>query len=368
MRRRSRTWNRRKLTGVMAVLGVTGPATVMGACGTSFDVPYGDSDRLAARPALRCDVSSQEDGPAEGLPTDILPWTLIVVPDTQYYAASYPDIFATQTRWIVENRERLNIQMVMHAGDLVDSWDSPGQWGVADVNLSQIIDAGIPYTPTPGDHDHQGQTPDGSTEYFYQHFPETRFRDKPWWGGDYNDNTNHYVLLTIANDDYVFIGVDFCPSADEVGWAYGVLSAYSDRKAILMTHALLDDHGNYYGASDCSRFGGDTSFLWNDLIRHHKNLQLVLCGHMHLSDGECRQIVFNDDGLPVHQVMADYQARESGGNGRLRIMTFYPSLDEIRVQTYSPWTDTYETDANSEFVLQYPMQGPLAQQNEGFGP
>lgn len=286
-----------------------------------------------------------------------MPWVLVVLPDTQGYALSYPEIFASQTRWIVENRERLNIRIVMHAGDIVENWDSPSQWNVADTSLSEIINANIPFTPTPGDHDHEGQTPDGSTDYFYQHFPESRFRDKPWWGGDYNGNTNHYVLLTIERDDYIFMGLDFCPSPDELGWAYGVLSAHSDRKAVLMTHALLDDNGSYYGTGDCSRFQGDTSFLWNGLIRHHRHLQLVLCGHMHLNDGEYHQTVINDYGLPVNQVLADYQARENAGSGRLRIMTFDPERDEIRVQTYSPYLDSYEADADSDFVLTYPMRG-----------
>jgi hypothetical protein len=39
-------------------------------------------------------------------------------------------------------------------------------------------------------------------------------------------NTNHFVLLTIAGQDYAFLGMDFCPSPDEIGGAYGVFSAY----------------------------------------------------------------------------------------------------------------------------------------------
>jgi hypothetical protein len=282
-------------------------------------------------------------------------WTLIALPDTQRYSLSNPEIFTSQTRWIVDNRERLNIQMVMHEGDIVEHWDSVPQWDAAEASLSWLIDANFPLTLTPGDHDHQGQTPDGSTQYFYEYFPETRFNDDPWWGGDYNDNTNHYVLLTIGHDDYIFMGVDFCPSADEIAWANAVLFAHFRRKAILMTHSLIDDNGEYYGTSDCSRYQGDTSFIWNDLIRHHDNLRLVLCGHMHLNDGEHRRTDTNLNGVPVHQVLANYQAREQGGNGRLRIMTFIPMLDQILVRTYSPYTNEFETDEDSQFTLSYDM-------------
>jgi len=327
------------------------------ACDASTEAPRNAPARHAAAPHPRIVDGDQLDVPSDDLPIDERPWTLIVLPDTQIYAASYPEIFAAQTEWVVENRERLNIKIVMQAGDIVDTWNDRAQWDVANRSLSPIIDANIPYTPTPGDHEHEGQTPDGSTEFFHEYFPERRFRSLPWWGGDYNGNTNHFVLLSIAGEDYVFLGLDFCPSADEIGWAHGVFSAYSDRKAILVTHALIDDLGGFDGESDCSRFGGDVSYIWRDLIAHQKTLHLALGGHQHLDDGEYDKTLINDFGEPVHLVQADYQMRENGGNGRLRIMTFDPVRSEIRVQTYSPWTHTKETDADSEFVLPYPMRG-----------
>ncbi|MBN1652702.1 MAG: metallophosphoesterase [Deltaproteobacteria bacterium] len=281
-------------------------------------------------------------------------WTLVALPDTQMYVEYKPEIFTAQTRWIVEHREALNIQMVVHEGDIVQ-WNTPSEWELADASMSLLIDADIPLTMAPGDHDRVGQLADGSTELFYQTFPESRFNDDPWWGGDYNDNTNHFVLLTVARDDYLFLGLDFCPSHDELEWADGVLSTHADRKAIVTTHALIDDYGNYYGTSDCGRYLGDTSYIWEGLLRNHDNVQLVLCGHMHWNDGEYHRTVINRRGVPVHQVLADYQGREQGGAGLLRIMTFDTWRDEIRVQTYSPYTGTYENDDDSEFSLPYEM-------------
>ena len=85
--------------------------------------------------------------------------------------------------------------MVVHEGDIVETWNDSTQWGRADRSMSLIINADIPLTMAPGDHNHEGETPDGSTEFFYQTFPESRFDDDPWWGGDHNDNTNHYVRV-----------------------------------------------------------------------------------------------------------------------------------------------------------------------------
>jgi hypothetical protein len=48
-------------------------------------------------------------------------FTIIVLPDTQYYSENYPWIFDNQTRWIIENIEKLNIVFVSHEGDLVQN-------------------------------------------------------------------------------------------------------------------------------------------------------------------------------------------------------------------------------------------------------
>ncbi len=57
--------------------------------------------------------------------------------------------------------------------------------------------------------------------------------------------------------------------------------------------------------------------------------------------------------------MADYQSRQNGGNGMLRIMTVYPAENVIRVKTYSPWTQQYETDSDSssQFTLPVTLSG-----------
>ncbi len=223
--------------------------------------------------------------------------------------------------------------------------------------LSTIIDADIPYMPTPGDHDHKSQKDWGALTQFSATFPEVRFSDDAWWGGVFDDtNSSHYVLQTIGNDDFLFLGLDFCPDEKEIAWANDILNRYPDRKAILITHALMDDAGGYYATLDCSRYDGDAFYIWENLVSRHDNLQLALSGHMHLSDGEYRRTDDNVNGVPVHLVIADYQMRgPDSGNGLLRIMTFYPAEDEIRVQTYSPYLQAFETDADSQFTLPYEM-------------
>lgn len=42
------------------------------------------------------------------------PFTVAVLPDTQWYTWQFPDLFTTQTQWIVDNYEEGNIVMVTH--------------------------------------------------------------------------------------------------------------------------------------------------------------------------------------------------------------------------------------------------------------
>ena len=253
----------------------------------------------------------------------------------------------------------------------MDTWNSITEWDYANTSMS-LLDGIVPYGVVPGDHDHSGEDPIGSTEYYEQYFPASRFTGYSWWGGsyagnyggDYNEdyphtNNNNYQLLTIGGQDYIFLSLDFCPSQDEIDWANGVLTTYSERKAILTTHALLDGNADYTGSGDfwlypdgTSNPTGDTSLIWYDLIRNHENLQLVLCGHMH---GEARRTDDNLAGQPVHQLLANYQSQPNGGNGWLRIMRFVPEENKIYVETYSPWLDQYETDADSQFTLDFTM-------------
>jgi hypothetical protein len=86
-------------------------------------------------------------------------------------------------------------------------------------------------------------------------------------------------------------------------------------------------------------------------LKDNPNLFLMVSGHI-AGEGR-RSDTFQ--GRTVHTVMADYQARTNGGNGLLRIMTVYPAENVIRVKTYSPWVDQYETDADSSSQFTLPV-------------
>ena len=47
-------------------------------------------------------------------------FTVIALPDTQFYSQDHPWIFNSQTKWIAAHKSDMNIQLVLGLGDIVN--------------------------------------------------------------------------------------------------------------------------------------------------------------------------------------------------------------------------------------------------------
>ena len=284
------------------------------------------------------------------LDSDASEFTLIVLPDTQYYSQMYPEIFMAQTQWIVDHKDELNIVFVSHLGDLVQNNDRyETEWQVANAAMSALDDV-VPYGVLPGNHDMQVG---GAANFYEQYFPASRYEHQSWWGGSYNHNRYNYQLFSAGGDDYVILHLQYCPIRGAVGWANKVLARYPDRKAIVSTHGYL--RANALHLKNCqNKSDGDVNGaqLWNQLVKKNSNVFMVLAGHI---PGIARRDDLED--RVVYQLLSDYQNFPMGGSGYLRIMTFEPPNDVIRVSTYSPYLDKYLTDNKNQFDLNLDMAG-----------
>ena len=270
-------------------------------------------------------------------------FTIIVLPDTQYYSELYPKIFINQTKWIVENKQSLNIQMVIHEGDIVfNNNNKPEKWDTANQSFSILEQANIPYSLIPGNHDTNTKTNYNNYDLY---FPKTRFENKSWFGGSFGNYRNNYQLLNINNKTYLFISLELCPNKSVINWANQILNNYPNFQAILTTHGYLS------ASEPTKRYVyscGSTEYIWNDLIKLHPNLQLVLSGHIH---SEKRRTDNNQAAKPVYQILADYQDEKLGGSGYLRIMQWDQEKNIINIQTYSPYLNRYKKGYDSEFSI-----------------
>src|SRR5262247_956148 len=108
---------------------------------------------------LTCAVS------AHAAPGD---FTIIHLPDTQYYTKNGLGIFSAQTQWIVNNKNLMNIVYVAHSGDCVDDGDAMKL--IENPATTGLIN-GLPYGIAVGNHD---QTPNGdptgSTQFYNTFF------------------------------------------------------------------------------------------------------------------------------------------------------------------------------------------------------
>ena len=273
-------------------------------------------------------------------------FTVVALPDTQYYSEYGSSYFRDQTQWSVDNRDAENIVFVTHLGDIVQDVDTHvSQWIVADEAMS-ILDGEIPYGLALGNHDMHS---DGMAVLYDHYFPPARYEGEPWYGGHHADtNKSNYQLLTISGMDLLFLHLEADYPAGVIAWADAVLTAYPDRLAIVSTHIYLTGGGqlrtNPYYRPD----GTSSQDLWRNLLRRHRSVKLVLCGH---SCEAQRRIDLNLFGEPVHQILSDYQCRPDGGQGWMRVMTFSPDHDLLHIRTYSPTRDEYLSGSEHEFTL-----------------
>lgn len=298
-------------------------------------------------------------------------FTVIGMPDTQYYTeepqggpsgirqGASNAFFKAQTQWIADNRTSRNIVFVSHLGDCSQNGNTyEVEWKRADTAIKKIespavpLTDGIPYSICVGNHD-QGTAsgnPAAPTTFYNQYFGEARFTGRSYYGGHYGtNNDNHYELFSAGGVDFIHISLEFNNNSgstnqalllDVLNWADNLLKTYPNRRGIIASHWILEVGTN-------APFGGPGAEMYNQL-KDNPNFMLMLCGHQH---GEGRRSDPLNGGGTVHTLLSDYQARTNGGNGWLRIMEFSPANNLVRIKTYSPSLNQFETDADSEFNL-----------------
>ncbi len=280
-------------------------------------------------------------------------FTVIVLPDTQFYSESYPDIFCAQTDWIVENKEKLNIVFVSQLGDITNNGGkAPKEWEVASRCMGKL-DGKVPYGILPGNHDSETQNvKETGFATYTKNFPPSRFSAYPWYKGNFEDNVNNYEIIEAGGMKLMFINLGIEPSDQALEWAKNVLKENPNTYTIFTTHKYLADNSDKPESNRAFSKDGNTGLdIWNKLISKNCSIKLALNGHFHITTGENVIVSKNDCGSSVYQILQDYQGQEKGGNGKLRIYTFSPKEKKIYVSTYSPYIKVFSKNKGSEFVL-----------------
>lgn len=293
-------------------------------------------------------------------------WTLVVLPDTQFYSESHPDLFLDQTRWILANKDRYDVRFVLHVGDLVNG-DVAGQWSQAS-NALALLDGQIPYAVVPGNHDYSEFYP-ARTTCLNAYFPPSRFSGTSSFGGvkDAGRMENSYHLFSAGGVDWLVLALEFGPRNATLAWADSIVGQYPGGRVIYLTHAYLYDDDTRYNwaakgvaqsrnphfySADWDPDGtNDGEELWQKLVRRHASSTLVIGGHV-TNDGQGRLASRNDAGGAVHQLAVNYQTGNLGGEGYLRLLEFRPDGKTVQIKTYSPYLGTYLVDPQNQYELE----------------
>ncbi|REJ06201.1 cell wall protein [Microbacterium bovistercoris] len=313
-------------------------------------------------------------------PRDQYDFTLAWESDTQYYNSNEgrragtggSDAWYTHqlniNRFLVDQRDELNLQYVAHTGDIVDNQNEEYQWQNADDAYRMLDEAGMPYGVLAGNHD-VGHF-EGNYGPYSSYFGEDRFAENPWYGGSYKDNRGHYDLVSAGGVDLLVMYMgwpdpnDTASNSEDIAWMNSVIRQYPERKVMLNLHEFMLTTGG---------LGPFPQRIYDEVVAPNANVIAVGSGHYH--DAYTRLDEFDDDGdgvadRTVTSMLFDYQALPEGGMGYLRLLHFDNGNGDnengrIIVRTYSPSLDDFDSDEPSlnspagmqEFEIPYAAGG-----------
>ena len=249
--------------------------------------------------------------------------------DTQYYSEEYQNHYANIVNWIVENKDELDIQYVLHTGDIVDEPDEEYEWAYASEQQQVLDDAGVPYGILGGNHD----TAFGNMDYdmFWKYFGADRYEDNTWYGGSYKNNLGHYDIIEKDGVEILMLYISWDVYEEEAEWLNSVLAKYPDTPAIIATHCGINADGEQSYTSQ---------YLLDNVCAENENVIAVFGGHFHGSSIN-KATYENADGTTrtVYEICTDYQSGSEGGSGYIKMLYFDLANGKIYINTYSPSKD-----------------------------
>ena len=295
-------------------------------------------------------------------------FTVAVVPDTQYESRSYPGMLTTRLSWLAAHRADLRLAMVLQVGDVVDTTSDATQWSRASAGFRRL-NGKVPFVVAAGNHDMftyaDPAAPHAITRAPFNRFV-SGFSDATPSGtyrpGDYLDT---YSLFSAGGVDLLVINLEFGADDRRLAWAGQVADRYPGRHVLLLTHDYLSEKNALRG-SDPADLYLPTSYyasmndgvdMWQELVRRHPNIQMVLSGHViapvsSTTPYSVGRLVSTDlAGRSVYQTMANYSRWSPAGRGYLRLLRFSPSRRTVAVTTYSPYENASLTDGRNRFTF-----------------
>jgi predicted MPP superfamily phosphohydrolase len=297
-------------------------------------------------------------------------WTMVLLPDPQTYSKFEKNqpILEIITAWIKDHKKKLNIELVMCTGDLVEQnniivadsingdQNSSQQWKSVS-NAFGKLDNVVPYILCLGNHDFGIRSSENRYSQFNSYFPVNRnpLNEKllvhiiPNQNGAETLENAFYKFVSPHGVKFLIASLEFNPRKNVVKEASEVFNQgkYNDCKGIVLTHSYMNSYNQRikkedYALEDVTH-GED---LWQKLIAPSSTIEMVFCGHSADSESHRGQVGYRVDknkaGIDVHQMMFNAQREGggwhgNGGDGWIRILEFFPDKQTVVVKTFSPF-------------------------------
>ncbi|MBQ1210467.1 MAG: metallophosphoesterase [Clostridia bacterium] len=325
-------------------------------------------------------------------------YTIIHVGDNQVITDFYRGGYQKITEWIAANAERLNVQMVINSGDLVNYANyeagktTNDQWKDAVAGMNILKNAGIPYVYAPGNHEYassgtsvprtsyefndhfkieehlvQGTGQANETKLIYA-YPGTQRIDSEAdltllennttgvtvYGDTYVEGMESaFYLATLGGKQYIILALEVQPRFAVTEWASAILKQLEDEFAeagtevttIVVTHDYLSNYGHLESAFNSCFDAADRKIshtaasLYSDFISQFESIQLVLCGHV--ATGIATRTDIGVKGNKITTIMNDQSYEGNGGEGNILLLRYRADGTMVKAEYYSPILEKY---------------------------
>lgn len=327
-------------------------------------------------------------------------FTVAVISDTQNYSdVTLPqprgvNTFIQQMQYLADTKAEKKLAFVTFVGDIVQHgdgefrtgiigqytlWDTRTEWDYANLAVSVLDAAGVPFSMVPGNHDYDNYSwykganggpganrplRGGSVWNMYFGPNSRHFAGKDWYRGSTNNGMDSFQIFTVGATKILHLGLEMEPTPSALDWAQQVINANPDMPIMVTTHEWIDP--NYTG--DKARSNDYTSYfdgannltpdqVWDKFVAKNPRIFMVLAGHdwtptvAGVSQGENLRVDANEAGYPVYQLVQDYQGNTigsdgkpdsaTGGAGWLRFIEFDTDARKMHFYTYSTLLNKY---------------------------
>ena len=271
-------------------------------------------------------------------------------------------------QWLIDNKDLLNLQYVMHVGDLTDNLNyyvasnvnsSYKKWQIegmieADYGfqmLDKLTDANIKWSISRGNHD-GGYDKDAlaiwdkywtQSNVYAKATTDDRLDGEPakyciTTRNEVDHIYSYYEKIEINGMKYLILVLDLEASDTVLAWANELAAYFTDYKIIVSTHAYLGSRAGLMTSlmgSESLNTPGQT--VWDEFVSLHSNIEFVICGH---SSGEdiVRKQLTGVNGNKVWTFMIDSSAHEFTGvtqPGLMALLKFSADGKTLTLNHYS---------------------------------